>query len=213
MASGCASSAMRPVESYNEPEAVAAASAATCFCKISYDDLTNKTSATGVCLDLTSVVAHSYGGLFPQSDQNQTDCTTRCTNAAASYTGSSGIASCACGAGVSNGTVVRAWSAVGTKEYKSAHQIGVVNRVPAQTEARCPTGWWSATTNVDGGVTPDGRCKKVSAQPMTVTPLPPNGTAVGSYGFTWGNAVWAWGTQENGGAAVIRIISPATCSF
>ena len=36
---------------------------ARCFCKISYHNLTNKESATGVCLDLTSTVNTTFGGL------------------------------------------------------------------------------------------------------------------------------------------------------
>jgi hypothetical protein len=38
-------------------------------------------------------------------------------------------------------------------------------------------------------------------------------TPIGTYGFTWGSAVYAWGTQANGGAAVSTVIKPAACSF
>jgi len=207
----------QPTDPDDEPGAEdvgeAQSALATCFCKISKDDLTNQTSATGVLLDLTSTVNYTYSGFFQQSDANQTDCNTRCTSAAAPYTGSQAVATSACAAGAPDGTVVRAWSGVGTKEYKSAQQIGTLNNDAAQTQLKCPVGWASNTTNVDGGVTSDGKCKKLSAQPMSVTPLPPNGTPIGTYGFTWGNAVYAWGTPANGGAAYPVTIMPAVCSF
>lgn len=192
---------------------------ATCFCKISCDDLTNKKSATGVCLDLTSAVNKTYTGLFPQNDTNQTDCNTRCTTAAAAHSGSQSIAACACAAGKSSGTVCRAWSAVGTKEYKSAQQIGVLTNQPEvkKTTCTCPAGWAcnGCSPQVDGGVTTDGKCKKLACQAISITPFPANGTQLGSWGFTWGNALIAWGSSANGGApnCVTTVVSPAVCKF
>jgi hypothetical protein len=191
--------------------------AATCFCKISKDNLTNLNSASGVLLDLTGAVGKTYTGLFQQSDANQTDCNTRCTSAAASYTGSQSIATAACAAGANNGTVVRAWSAVGTREYKSAQQIGVLQKQAqvSQTTCTCPPTWLSSTTNVPGGVTGDGKCKKEAGSCLNISPLPPNGTQIGSWGFTWGNSLVAYGSSANGGAAtcVTTIVSPAICKF
>lgn len=65
----------------------------------------------------------------------------------------------------------------------------------------CPKGWLSNTTNQDGGVTTDGRCKKLVCGPIAVIP-PPDGTQLGNWGFTWGNTLWAYGTKENGGAVI-----------
>ena len=65
----------------------------------------------------------------------------------------------------------------------------------------CPKGWLANTTNEDGGVSADGKCKKLVCAPITVLP-PPNGTSIGNWGFTWGNEIWALGTKENGGAAI-----------
>lgn len=67
-------------------------------------------------------------------------------------------------------------------------------------------------TNVPGGFTADGKCKRLSGQ-ISITPLPANGTQIGAYGFAWGNQVYAWGTQANSGAAVLAPITPAVCSF
>lgn len=192
---------------------------ATCFCKLTCDDLTNKKSATNVFMDLTGEVGKTYSGLNPQNDNNQTDCNTRCTTAAAKYTGNQGVAAMACPT-CPNGGVVRAWSAVGTREYKSAQQIGVLVNKPEvkQTTCTCPKGWVSNGTNqTDGGVTYEGpkSCKKMACQAINILPLPTNGTQLGDWGFTWGNALYAWGTPQNGGGSkcITNIISPAICRF
>jgi hypothetical protein len=190
---------------------------ATCFCKISYDDLTNKISASGVCLDLTGAVNKVYTGIFPQNDTNQTDCNTRCTTAAAPYIGSQSIAACACAAGKPSGTLVRAWSAVGNKEYKTAAPIGTLTNKPEvkTTICTCPAGWTSNTSSQVGGVTTDGKCKKGACGPNSIAPYPPDGTQIGSWGFTWGNGFYAWGTTANGGApkCVTTLVSAAECKF
>lgn len=191
---------------------------ATCYCKITYTNLTGLTSASGVCQDLTGTVNKSYSGLDQQSDANQTDCNTRCTGAASSYTGSQAIAACACAAGVVSGTAVRAWSAVGMKEYKTSQQIGVLKNTPKVTKTvwTCPAGWLANNTNVNGGVTWGATgCKKLACRPNTITPLPDNGTLIGTWGFTWGNECYAFGSTANGGAAtsVTTVVSPAVCSF
>ena len=69
----------------------------------------------------------------------------------------------------------------------------------------CPAGWLANQTNVDGGVTADGVCKKAVAGCSLPAPLPANGTQIGSsgsYGFTWGNSVNVFGNAGNGGAAI-----------
>jgi hypothetical protein len=185
--------------------ASAAKANATCFCKISKDNLTNQTSASGVLQDLTGAVDKSYSGVFQQSDKNQTDCNTRCTSAAASSTGQQSIAAQACAAGAPNGTIVRAWSAVGTKEYKTAQQIGTLVNIAAVTQQVCPTGAVANSTN-QPGVTTDGKCKKVvSTCPMN--PAPPNGTQIGTWGFTWGSGVYQWIQPTT------TVVSAGQCKF
>jgi len=200
---------------YVEPAALSAGGPrpiARCFCKISIHDLTNQHSATGVIQDLTGTVNKTYSGVFQQSDANQTNCNTRCTAAAAGLTGSQALAAAACAAGAANGTVVRAWSAVGTREYKSSQQIGVLVRTESVTTCTCPKGWLANTTNVDGGVTGDGRCKREACANFTVSPPPPNGTHVGTWGFTFGNSLVAYGSAANGGAASC-VTTPGSCHF
>ncbi len=191
----------------------------TCFCKISSDNLQGATNATHVCNDLTgNVGVHYNAGQIPLAqDKREADCSTKCSTAAASYTQpgtlKQAVAACACANGAPNGANIFAWSAVGTGPYKtSAPIIAPLHRTAAVVETKCPSGWLANQTNVDGGVTVDGKCKKLSG-PLSVMPVPPNGTALGTYGFSWGNAVYAWGTTANGGAAITTTISAATCGL
>jgi hypothetical protein len=186
--------------------ASAAKAEATCFCKISKDDLTNKKSATGVLLDLTSEVNTTYKGLNQQSDKNQTSCNKLCTDKAAPYTGQQSIATQACSAGATSGTTIRAWGAVGTREYKSAQQIGTLTNVAAVTQQICPAGSVGGTTN-QPGVTTDGKCKKPTGT-CPITPAPPIWTAIGNWGFTGENgAVWQWIQPTT------NVVSAAQCKF
>lgn len=187
---------------------------ATCFCKISNEPLGGKTSATGVLMDLTDEVNKTYNGAYQQGEVNQNDCNIRCKNTAAAYVKSQNIAASACASGVPDLSLIEAFSAVGTKAYRSAQRIGILRNQPevTSTTCTCPTGWMSNTTNVAGGVTTDGNCKK-QAGTITITPLPPNGTPIGTLGFTWGNGVFMYGSTANGGAAtcITSVLLPATC--
>lgn len=185
--------------------------AATCFCKLSTADLTNLKSANGVVRDLTGDVNKTYTGAFQQGDQNQTDCNTRCTNAAAQYTGNASFAAQLCAAGVGNNATIRAWSAVGTREYKSAQYIGVLINTPAVTKTTCvcPPDAMANTTNELGGVTVDGKCKKGICGPYSGITPPPNGTQIGTWGFTWGNGFYAWIAPK----CATAVTTPAVCRF
>ena len=192
---------------------------ATCFCVVSYNDLTDQQNRSGVCMDLTSIVNTSYGGAFPEKDDNRKDCARKCSDAAMQLTApqKQAIADCACSAGLFNGTTIRSYSAVGTKRYQSDASIGILINTPQVTQAtcNCPTGWAANTTNVDGGVTADGKCKKLVCGPISTGPFPANGTQVGNWGFTWGNALYAWGSSANGGAPICKtvVVSPAVCKL
>src|SRR5687767_12031771 len=148
-----------------------ASAAATCFCKISWHDLRWQTSASGVVLDLTSAVGKTYYGPGQQSEDHQRACVTLCGAAAAPYIKSQSVANTACAAGVPNNSDLRAYSAVGTKAYREAYApaspapvyIGKLLNHPQvnQTTCTCPAGWMANPTNALGGVTSDGRCKKM----------------------------------------------------
>ncbi|MFY9619586.1 MAG: hypothetical protein WAM70_16800 [Pyrinomonadaceae bacterium] len=83
--------------------------------------------------------------------------------------------------------------------------------VAAVTQQKCPAGWVcnGCSPQVDGGVTSDGKCKKLACQANSIAPYPADGTQIGSWGFSWGNAFYAWGTSANGGKPILNIISPA----
>jgi hypothetical protein len=188
--------------------------AATCFCKISKDDLRGQRTASGVVMDLTGDVNKTYTGVYQQHEDNQVDCKKLCKTAAEAYT-KQNIANASCAAGVSDNSWINAFSAVGTKVYREALEIGQLANKPqvTSTTCTCPPSWLANPTNVPGGVTSDGKCKKLAAKPINITPLPPNGTPVGSWGFTWGDEVWAMGSSANGGAAacVTSVVTPPHC--
>jgi hypothetical protein len=175
---------------------------ATCYCKISKDDLWSKTSATGVLMDLTDEVDTTYG---TQSENNQQECQSFCKTKAAHHFHDFTIASSACAAGVPNGTRIQAFSAVGKKGYRAAIEIGILasgGSSVTQTSCTCPPTWTcnACSPQVAGGKTTDGKCKKVACEGNAIPPYPPDGTPIGSWGFTWGNYFVAWGTTANGGA-------------
>ncbi|MEA2719894.1 MAG: hypothetical protein QOJ39_1758 [Candidatus Eremiobacteraeota bacterium] len=101
---------------------------------------------------------------------------------------------------------VSAYAAVGTRDYRVAQSIFVTCSGGVRT-CTCPPGWLANTTNADGGVTSDGKCKKGVCVGNPVNPLPANGTPIGTWGFTWGNGFYAWGTAANGGGAHC-VVSP-----
>lgn len=191
---------------------------ATCFCVVDAFNLTDLQSRMGPCLDLTATVNTTYSGLNPEKDDNVKDCNNKCSVAALQLTAAQkqAIADCVCGFGIANGTIIQAYSAVGTKRYRVSQSIGTLTNLPElkTTTCQCPSGWAANTTNVDGGVTADGKCKKAVCGPFSLNP-PANGTAVGDWGFTWGNALYAWGSAANGGAAKCTTVvtRPRQCTL
>ena len=124
------------------------------------------------------------------------------------------LASQSCAKSVPNGSKVHAISKAGPVPSGGTDQLmGTLVNTPAVTQKKCPAGWLG-NNNVDGGVTTDTAtgCKKLSGT-MIIQPFPANGTPIGTYGFTWVNEVWAYGTPANGGAPITTITSPAVCKW
>lgn len=122
---------------------------------------------------------------------------------------------------------VRCYGYIGSIGTNNADgTVGTFSCTPAVTQQKCPTGWAcnGCSPQVDGGITTDGRCKKLACQPNQVTPYPANGTPIGtpnppfgtsstSWGFSWGNAFYAWGTAANGGAPTTIVVTPQSATY
>jgi hypothetical protein len=152
---------------------------------------------------LFSVHAYADPGAFPPPNylqNNQNDCNSRCSAAASNAkNGNAALVTAACNASGSGTMVpINAVAKYGSTNLPTQNPIGYVVRDTVQT---CPSGWLSNLSNLQGGPTQDGKCKKV-VQQLSGTPLPPDGTPVGTWGFVSGNNLFAWGTTANGGAAI-----------
>lgn len=184
-----------------------------CSCVVSRSDLTFKTTAPG-----TEVLPPQ----LPLPNQaGQPECRNACAAASLIHYRSQVTADWACGNGTQNGTLVRSFARTGNlplghplrNVYVPAELIGQLVYTPASSrdEDRCPPGWMSNTSNQPGDVTGDGRCKRI-AGPIIINPPPDNGTQIGSWGFTWNDRIFAYGSAANGGAAVRQtIVTPRVC--
>lgn len=144
------------------------------------------------------------------------NCCTQVKNNIAALTAAQkqSIANCLCSKGLADGTPIYATNAIGTQGYESCpDKIATIHQKPTYTvtTCTCPSGWLANPTNVDGGVTADGKCKKgVCGWSSTVFPGYPANVAIGTWGFTWQNGIYAWGTTANGGAAnCVTVTVPA----
>ena len=151
----------------------------TCYCVVSYKNLTNQKKRSGVCLDLTGRVGHQYNGMSPH---NQKACNKRCTDVAKVLSSSdlNKIANCACSKGVKNNTDITAYSALSVKKYKTAHAIGRLVNKPASynTTCNCPKGWTYDK--------PNNKCKKAQCKLNDLSSNQP----LGEWGFIWNGTIW-----------------------
>ncbi|HVF60225.1 MAG TPA: hypothetical protein VNJ70_10485 [Thermoanaerobaculia bacterium] len=178
-------------ESFNGPH---------CWCKIR--------------VGCTGYIVKDFGHICRYRDiatGKKADCAARCTQAAQAYgtaaVQASGAAICANkGAGI---WAVYAYSVVGASDWENNacdtdQGFGSVKCTATPQVCKCPAGWAcnGCSPQVDGGITSDGKCKRLACQPNVILPPPANGTQIGSpsWGFSWGNAFYAWGTAANGGA-------------
>lgn len=129
------------------------------------------------------------------------------------------IADCLCAKGEPNGYGVHVYGSVGTEtSYGDCGVVATLINKPAvtKTTCTCPHGWLANQTNVDGGVTADGKCKRHVCGPFSTNNLPPNDFQIGTWGFIWGDGIWEWGNTINGGAPTdchTIVISPAVCKL
>jgi hypothetical protein len=81
------------------------------------------------------------------------------------------------------------------------------------TQPKCPIGWMSDTTGVEGGISTNGKCKKWASHASPQQLALPNGAPVGEppYGFKWDTEIYAWGTLANGGVPYAERFTPPSC--
>jgi hypothetical protein len=163
------------------------------------------------CFGKITADCYSTGALGSYSANCNTahhrpNCCTQVKNHIAALTAAQkqSIATCLCSKGLADNTPIYATNAIGTQAYESCpDKIATIHQKPAYsvTTCTCPKGWLANPTNVDGGVTADGKCKKaVCGWDAAVFPGYPANVAIGTWGFTWQNGIYAWGTTANGGA-------------
>jgi hypothetical protein len=171
-----------------------ALAAAHCFCSLACQDNTNyaNTPVKGWLWDSGSLA--TYTGIDQQSDSHQTACNTLCTQKCLATWNKVNAGPLACSKGCANGSLIACWSKVGTKEWKSAQAVGNLINTPAQfnTTYKCPAGT-RGDNWVDGGAIAAGKkCTFVACDHYQTFPpntYPPNGTPIGSWGYTWGQFI------------------------
>jgi hypothetical protein len=172
----------------------------TCFCDAVMAGININDSVHA----LTSVANLSFpGALGGLSAADRGDCSKRCHAVFGDRLGD--IAKSACAQNRANNSFIYPAYWIGTDSKIRAGRGAKLTNKPAGpiTEKKCTAPWMSNTSNIPGGVTTDGRCKKeFMIQNFTISPKPLDGTQIGNWGFYWGNAVVAYGTPQNGGAAV-----------
>ena len=201
--------------------ATAAFANSTCWCEIAtaWSDGTHN----AVQVSLTSNIGRTYNATGDlcwgdnQCDNDRTDCSNRCNNAATSYVHSQSFANTLCAKGIPNGTVLKAYSHVGTRGWEANQTIGTLTNIPAvsNTVCTCPKPWSNNNNEVGGTTGLDKFCKIGVCGPITPGPgtsLPPNGTGTNTSPnwWTWGN-----GLYESAPVAtcVTTQVSPAKCSL
>jgi len=171
-------------------------------CYISANNISNQSTPTGAL--------YSIGPNPPPGPLCQNACVTATTALNLQATANN---LCHPSYNVPNGSTVRTYYLAASGTYQFAAAVGVLTNTPLipSSQWKCPPTWNSNTSNQLGGITTDQRCKKLVGS-ISGVPAPANGTQLGSWGFTWGNEVWAYGTSANGGAA-FHPSTPAQCHF
>lgn len=187
----------------------------TCWCVVSYLNLTSKHESPGVCKYLT--IDKKYPMII--TNKNSRDCNSQCTAKAKKLTEQERqeIAQCACtnlnkaanslGINTGSGGVkieITAFSKISSRPYVSAHGLGTLQSKSAQYETKwtCPNGW-----KVDDGQSdPNRKCKKASCK---LPGLISDRELPNLPGFVWNNTIYQWikGDKET------VVTSPARCEL
>lgn len=145
-----------------------------------------------------SGIVYDYGVIATYKDLDVTapkKCSQACSDLVSGKAKISNATSL-CAANMWTGGCVRGYGYIGSVGTNNpdgtAGKLMCTKPIPAVTQQKCPPGWLANPTNQDGGITSDGKCKRVACEPLP-PPLPPDGTPLGTWGFSWGNALWQWG--------------------
>ncbi|HEV3185044.1 MAG TPA: hypothetical protein VGZ49_09180 [Xanthobacteraceae bacterium] len=192
---------------------------AHCFCKLScYNQAGNM--SVGSELKNYGWLA-TYTGANQQGEANQKACATLCASAASADIGSQALATAACAMGCPNGSVIKAYSAVGNKPYRDDQlSIGTLINTPPVTKTTydcnaMPGTWLDNPSSGNGG---HARCVKNSCDAVNGVPAAPHWTSIGT---AWSSATGAaWVTDGSGDIwygvpahATTTVVSPAQCHF
>jgi hypothetical protein len=192
---------------------------AHCFCKLSCYPQAGNMSVGSTLKDYGWLA--TYTGINQQSEANQNACKALCATTASVDVGSQALATAACAMGCPNGSVIKAYSAVGNKPYRDDNlTIGTLIRKPAvtQTTYDCnslPGTWLDNPSAGNGG---HARCVKNSANAVSGVPIAPPWTSIGT---SWQTATGpAWVTDGSGNIwygvpahATTTVVSPAECRW
>ncbi len=164
---------------------------AHCFCKLSCYNQAGNMSVGSTLKDYGWLA--TYTGATQQGEANQNACKQLCATKASADIGSPALAAAACAMGCPNGSVIKAYSAVGNKPYRDDQlTIGtLVNKPPVtQTTYDCnsiPGTWLDNPSSGNGG---HARCIRNSCNAVSGVPDAPHWTSIGTSWTTATGAAW-----------------------
>lgn len=192
------------------------AATATCHCQLGIEPgpgALQMLDTPGI--DMTGWANLSFTGVFVFTPANQGDCKNRCEAVLNQNIGAIADSVCAHYKSIGQGAPqqhINLYRWLGAEKPWFVKDVGRLWYRPAVHRYICPPTWAANETNVVGGVTEQGVCKKEGG-PLGINPPPPNGTQIGSWGFVWGGSAIAYGTTANGGAPTDNLVSAQECHF
>lgn len=183
--------------------------AASCYCKVAYTSYGDQNPVS----ILGSNLLHDFGVIFTFSENGAINreacrvfCADKAVNASIFNDPQYWLPKVQCN------RMFAAYSALGTSTYKHAQAPTHPNLVQGlkcctrQASITCHPGA-SADTNGPG----NKDCKRVWCT-GTISAQPPNNTAVGAWGFTWGNQIINWETPASFTPAATLVFGDPQCS-
>ena len=162
----------------------ATAGTAHCHCKIALPQGDMINTVSSIVFDLGDIAVYN-DPINPQKDANQANCESKCSTAVHDLVQSHKDELCQ-RIGKVGSDKVKGYASVGTRKYRICQTEGYrCCAIPGTLT--CPGGWdpdWNGPGN--------NKCKRTACT-LHSPPFPPNNTLIGTWGFTWGNAIIQWG--------------------